>query len=496
MAQTPKTPQQSGQQPPLTRRASSRRQREQRRQRLVLTIVGAALGLALLAVLIGVSYDQLWIPSRPVAQVGSATLTRRAYWAERRNEIARRITQNIQLQALFGNQFGDQFEQQIVVLDGELANIRSAPIDDDTVTGWIEHQLIVQNAASQYQVQASDGEVAQQLLGDLGRVFSPPPPPPTSTTSLTPTAVIVPTSAPTNTPGGPTETPAATATQAPTETPSPTALPEVALSQEDAIVGQLFDAYQQQILRLSPDPAQPLKANLTIDDFKAALRDQYLRQAITAKVQEQLVPATGFAASTEPTGLDVRQILITTTATLSDTQEVRDAAFAARRPDAEALLATLRAGADFAETARQSSEDFATRDDGGTLPTFDLQGKTTDGRQMDPAIVQATLALQENGISDLIQTPFGWHIIQLVRRNVPSTETQLQEARTKKFDEWVTQQRTATSIERFPTVAPTPTTAPTPTQGILPTVQLYATPTATSVPTTTTSLDSTPTATP
>src|SRR5215218_8738029 len=189
MAQTPKKPAQSAPQGPLTRRARSRHQRELRRQRLVMIIAGSAIGLALLAVLIGVAYDQLWIPSRPVAQAGSATLSRGDYWRERRDEIARRLTQSLQLISMFGGQFGSQFEGQISQLDAQLPTVRTSPVDEETVSGWIDRQVIVQSAAQEFQIQASDGEVAQTLVGDLARVFSPPPPI-TTTSTLTPTAVV------------------------------------------------------------------------------------------------------------------------------------------------------------------------------------------------------------------------------------------------------------------------------------------------------------------
>lgn len=469
----------------------NRRQREQRRQRLVTIVVGTAIGLALLAVLIGVSYDRLWIPSRPVAQVGGATLTRGGYWAERRNEIARQIVQNLQLQAMFGTQFGNQFEQQLVTLDAQVPNIRTEGVDDATVSGWVDRQLIIQNAAGEYNLQPSDGEAAQQLLGDLGRMFAPPEPAPTATGGVTPTAVIEPTAAPTSTPGGPTETATATATEAPTAVPTATPLADAALSSQDAIFGRVYDAYQQRMLQLAPDA----KTNLTLEDFKAALHDQYLRQSLVAKIQEQLVPDASFTPSTEPSGIETRQILISTTATLSDTDQMRADALAARKPAAEAILAELQGGADFAELAKQKSEDYTTRGDGGALPTFDPGGKTSDGRQIDPAIVEAVKPLKENEFSGLIQTPFGWHIVQLIRREVPTKETQIQEERTKKFDEWVAQKRTATTVDRFPPVSPTPTSEPTATPGILPTVQLYATPTATAVVTATATLDGTPAAT-
>ena len=510
MAQNPKKSQQPAPQPPLTRRALSRHQRELRRQRLVTYITGGAIGLALVAVLLGLLYDRVWIPSRPVARVGDVSLSRGSYWGERRNEIARRMAQTIQLLNLCGGQFGSQFEGQIPQLDADVKTIRTAPVDEATIDGWIQRQVILQSAAKTYNVQADDGQIAQRMAVDLAPAFPKPAPPVTSTTTLTPTTTVsttgalsqtgaaAPTAASAAQPTAAGATAAATsaastATTGPTSTPTATPLADVAQQEVEGILGRLYDAYQQEILRLSPDSSQPLKANLTLDDFKAGLRDQYLQQVVTTKVEEQLVPEASFQPSTDPSAINVRQILITTTATLSDTQQVQDAAFAARRPAAEAILQQLRGGADFAAVAKEKSEDYATRSQGGTLPSFDKNGKTEAGAQMDPAIVKAALSLKEGQISDLIRTPFGWHIIKLDSITVPSKEDQLQKARTDKFDEWVAQQRAALNIERFPPVTPTPTPAPTETPSVLPTVQLAATPTATPVVTATAALSGTAT---
>jgi parvulin-like peptidyl-prolyl isomerase len=510
MAQIPKKPPQPTPPGPQTRRAHSRRQRELRRQRLVMIIAGTAIGLALLAVLIGVAYDRLWIPSRPIAQAGSATLSRGEYWSERRNEIARRLTQSLQLISMFGGQFASQFEGQISQLDAQLPTIRTAPVDEETVNGWIDRQVILQNAAQEFQIPSSgdevEGQVAQALVGDLASVFNPPPPI-TNTATLTPTAVLSATAVPagataavgesaptaqgtaaaTAAPGGPTATVAATETPAPTTPPTATPPADAALTQQDQVIGRVFDAYQQEILKLDPSA----RAQLTIADFKSALHDQYLRQVVTTKVEQQLIPEASFTPTTDPSSIETRQILISVTATLSDTQQQRDTAYAARKPAADAILAQLRGGADFVTVAKAQSEDYATRDKGGDLAGFDKDGKTQEGQQMDPAIVKAALALKENEISDLIQTPFGWHIIQVVKKTVDSKETQLQAARSKKFDEWLNQKRAAFEIVRFPPQTPAPTVAPTGTPATLPTVQLASTPTATLVPTNTTTLSDT-----
>lgn len=74
------------------------------------------------------------------------------------------------------------------------------------------------------------------------------------------------------------------------------------------------------------------------------------------------------------------------------------------RSQAEAVLARAKAGEDFAELAREFSEDTSA-EEGGDLGFF--------GRgQMVPEFEQAAFSLAEGEISDLVQTTYGFHIIK------------------------------------------------------------------------------------
>jgi parvulin-like peptidyl-prolyl isomerase len=76
------------------------------------------------------------------------------------------------------------------------------------------------------------------------------------------------------------------------------------------------------------------------------------------------------------------------------------------------ILEKARAGEDFASLARQFSEDYATRQTDGDTGLF----KRGD---MPPAFEQAAFALQPGQISDIVETPFGLHIIKLEERQAP-----------------------------------------------------------------------------
>ncbi len=78
---------------------------------------------------------------------------------------------------------------------------------------------------------------------------------------------------------------------------------------------------------------------------------------------------------------------------------------AAVRKKAEAALAKLRKGADFAKLAKKLSDDV-TAGEGGELGWF-RQGV------MVPAFDKAVFSMKKDEISDIVETPFGFHIIQL-----------------------------------------------------------------------------------
>lgn len=74
---------------------------------------------------------------------------------------------------------------------------------------------------------------------------------------------------------------------------------------------------------------------------------------------------------------------------------------------AEELAAKLKAGADFAQLARENSDDTGSKASGGDL------GWVRHGA-MVPAFESALFALQKAGdISEPVETPYGWHLIKL-----------------------------------------------------------------------------------
>lgn len=94
------------------------------------------------------------------------------------------------------------------------------------------------------------------------------------------------------------------------------------------------------------------------------------------------------------------------------TQQQRDSVISLARSVREQAVT----GTDFAELARQHSQDPGTAAQGGDLGFF--------GRgQMVGPFEEAAFALEPGQVSDLVETPYGFHIIRVEERQLPDFES-------------------------------------------------------------------------
>ncbi len=131
-----------------------------------------------------------------------------------------------------------------------------------------------------------------------------------------------------------------------------------------------------------------------------------------------------------PPEVHARHILITP-------ESNEPAAIEAARQEIDAILAEIRAGADFLKLATERSQ-APSAPKGGDLGFF--------GRgQMVPPFEKAAFALQPGEVSEVVQTQFGYHIIRLEDRR--GGETAPLEEATDSIRAYLTQQRLQTEVE-------------------------------------------------
>jgi peptidyl-prolyl cis-trans isomerase SurA len=157
----------------------------------------------------------------------------------------------------------------------------------------------------------------------------------------------------------------------------------------------------------------------TPEEYRRWLTDQQRRAAFQNRLIEKL-RNEGKLKSVAPTEKEMKEYfdeqkstLGTRPATLSFRQIVltpapSPAAKAKTKAQADSIVLELRRGADFATAARRFSQDPGSKDQGGSLNWF-RRGV------MVPEFERVAFTLKPGMISDPVESPFGYHIIQVER---------------------------------------------------------------------------------
>jgi peptidyl-prolyl cis-trans isomerase C len=95
-------------------------------------------------------------------------------------------------------------------------------------------------------------------------------------------------------------------------------------------------------------------------------------------------------------------------------QDAAPAQKAEAKTKAQAALKEIKGGADFATIARAQSQDPGSAPNGGDLGFFPKG-------QMNPQFEDAAFKLKVGGVSPVVETPFGFHIIKVTEKRGPRT---------------------------------------------------------------------------
>jgi parvulin-like peptidyl-prolyl isomerase len=365
-----------------SRRQQSKWQREQHQQHRLFIAVGVLLVVVLGIFLGGLYYDNVVRANEVIAQIGPDTVTAAQLLGD-----VRPAAKSLDAQA---KQFGGGTNI------AQYVDQQKRSLPDQTLSDTIDKRLIQQEAArrgiSVSPTELDDKE--RQTVADFQAVSNPSPTPEALSTPDTAVAAdAAATAVPTEVP-----TPAALASPPPRTTP--TAVPTLDATGYAPALQQLLD-----------------KNSLAEPDFRDRLLQSMLREKLQTAIGAEQVPDT-------QEQVHARHILVAT------------------QEQADAILAQLQAGADFATLASQQSTDPGSKDKGGDLGWF---GKGV----MDPPFEAAAFALQPGQLSAVVQGANGYHIIQLLERDparaIPAD--QLTSQRQKAFTDWLASRRSSPDVK-------------------------------------------------
>ncbi|MGB9300121.1 MAG: peptidylprolyl isomerase [Anaerolineae bacterium] len=383
----------------LTRKQVSRREKE-RRQRLILIGVAVAIGCLILAILgFGVYQELVGKPSAPVAKVNGVPLSTNIY--QKRVRLERMMLDaNIEMMRTQRSLYDPEVDTFILsIIDQQISQLsvqRDLLNTESFVDGLIEEELIRQ-AAQEAGVSLSSQEIDRQIEQEFGYSGEEPTAVPSpSTDTITSTAEITPTEVPTPS----TDTITSTAEITPTEVPTP-----MTRARFEELYGDFLTNLKN-------------GTGLTEAEYRDVVEVTLLRGKMEEYVGQQ-VPTS------EPQ-IRVRHILL-------DTEE-----------EAQAVLQRLEDGEDFAALATEVSTDTLSAELGGDL------GWIPKGK-MNAAFDEVAFNLPVGEISDVVETPSGFHII-LVEERDDDRELDhdiLEQRRSDAFQVWLVDLEAEAEIERF-----------------------------------------------
>lgn len=394
--------------------------RRQERAIWITAIIVAVLVVSVVAY--GILADTVLLPHRAVASVNGESIRAGDFQKQvkmQRAQLVTQFNQYYQFAQMFGASdpftdpnFGQALQQIYQQLD-------TPTIIGQTVLDYMVEESLIRQEAARRGITVSDEEIDKALQEGLGYYANgTPTPAPTALPSipptLNPTALAIVTITPTATPVTPTATATPdpnvtptgtptsfpTATAGPTSTPLPTATPYTLEGYQSAFDEQFTIISEQ--------------TGMSREDYRKFYEGFLLRDKLLADVTKDL--------SSSQERVWARHILV------------------AEEAQAKLIAERARNGEDFAKLAAEFSIDASNKDQGGDLGWF---GK---GAMVAP-FDEAAFSLPIGQISDPIQTEYGWHIIQVITREiVPLSNEEFEQYKQTFFNDFLKELREKAEI--------------------------------------------------
>jgi peptidyl-prolyl cis-trans isomerase D len=401
----------------VSKKHKARLQQEQQKRKTVLIVSGIIVALILVVLIYGILDSTVLKMQKPVAKVDDIKIKSEEFIKMVKLERQQMNGQAFQYESY--KQFFAFDEQNTAYFDSLIQQIQSQMAIPESIGATVLDKMIDQKVISFYaeenNIAATDQEIQEAIQRDFAYFPNGTPTP------------------------GATASPFATSTLNPTQyalvTATPTLEPTEVLSdsEEEAVETEVVVDGLAATPTPSPSPTEYTE-NLFQENYQSFIKnfsniglsendvlELYRIQIISQKVYEKIV----VDVPSEEDQIWARHILV---ATLGEAQIV---------------LKRLEDGEDWTVLAAELSTDTSNKDKGGDLNWF--------GRNiMDPVFETAAYALNIGEISEPIETQFGFHIIQLLGREIrPIESAKLDQNKQSVFNEWLTAEKEKYTIEKY-----------------------------------------------
>lgn len=403
-----------------TRKQIARSRREQEQLRLIYIGLGVVAALIILVLAFGLYQTFVAEPGTPVAIVNGQDITTGDYQDRVRYErfLLEEQYQQVLLQQTQLAQSGDEQLAELLVpqyqqLANQILQQRSI-VDRETVNTMIDDRLVEAEAAARG-ITVSEDEVTEYinrfLAGRLGGLTAQSASATSTARAEASATAALWTPTPTFTPSPTiTFTGAITPTPTPADTPTPAPTPTLNVIGNDSLGTEYTNWLNTLAENTDTDEAT----------YRQIMRTVVLRDKLREALAEEIPTAAEQAHA--------RHILV-------ETEE-----------EAQAVIERLEAGEEFAELAAELSTDPGSAADGGDL------GFVPRGRFVD-SVDEAVFTLPIGEVSEPIQSQFGWHLVEVLEREVrdlsPQDYLQIQRLA---LSEWLSDARVEADIQDLWTV--------------------------------------------
>jgi parvulin-like peptidyl-prolyl isomerase len=425
----------------VTKKHLARVEREEIQRRFIIIITIAIVAAVVILTVVGFIIEGFVKPSQPVAQVNDTAISTKEYQAwirYRRYLLVNEYLSTYQ----FLQEMGDQssfsyFEPYLVQIQNEL---EPGILGLNAINEMVENVLI-RDEADRLGIQVSQQDVETRMMETIFQYYpdGTPTPAPTSIILATPTLSAL---QMTLIPPTPTEVVTSTETiesEAPTESVN---------ADEVADAGETTDA--QEAVEAVPTAVLPTPTAYTENAYnenynnymsyiktyarvtEADIYDFYEILTLRERVSEAVI--TG--VSSEEEKLWARHILFQD----EETGET----------EARGFFALIEAGEDFATVAEEIAAEASSEDPEGITVRFEDLGWFGEGAMVEP-FDAAARELEVGEISQPVQTSFGWHVIQLLGRDVqPRNQADIDRLLFEAFQAWLDAKRTEAVVDITP----------------------------------------------